>query len=51
MPTPLPDLPKQYDHAAAQERWYRFWEEKGYFHSEPNPAEEALQRSSSRRRT
>ena len=22
----------------AQERWYRFWEEKGYFHSEPNPA-------------
>jgi len=31
------DLPKQYDHAAAQDRWYRFWEEKGYFHSEPNP--------------
>jgi valyl-tRNA synthetase len=31
------ELPKQYDHAAAQERWYRFWEEKGYFHSEPNP--------------
>ena len=20
------DLPKQYDHAAAQDRWYRFWE-------------------------
>ena len=33
----LKDLPKQYDHAAAQERWYRFWEERGYFHSEPNP--------------
>ena len=31
------DLPKQYDHAAAEGRWYRFWEEKGYFHSEPNP--------------
>jgi len=31
------DLPKQYDHAAAQERWYRFWEERGYFHSDPNP--------------
>jgi valyl-tRNA synthetase len=31
------DLPKQYDHAAAQDRWYRFWEEQGYFHSEPNP--------------
>jgi valyl-tRNA synthetase len=34
----ITDLPKQYDHAAAQERWYKFWEEKGYFHSEPNPA-------------
>jgi len=31
------ELPKQYDHAAAQERWYPFWEEQGYFHSEPNP--------------
>ncbi|MEN6406675.1 MAG: valine--tRNA ligase [Thermoguttaceae bacterium] len=31
------ELPKQYDHAAAQERWYSFWEERGYFHSEPNP--------------
>jgi valyl-tRNA synthetase len=31
------ELPKQYDHAAAQERWYRFWEEKGLFHSEPDP--------------
>ncbi len=31
------DLPKQYDHAAAQQRWYQFWEERGYFHSEPNP--------------
>jgi valyl-tRNA synthetase len=38
MPTPLSDLPKQYDHAAAQQRWYRFWEEKGYFHSAPNQA-------------
>ena len=31
------ELPKQYDHAAAQQRWYPFWEEQGYFHSEPNP--------------
>jgi valyl-tRNA synthetase len=30
------ELPKQYDHAAAQERWYPFWEQQGYFHSEPN---------------
>ena len=32
------ELPKQYDHAAAQAKWYPFWEERGYFHSEPNPA-------------
>lgn len=31
------ELPKQYDHAAAQQRWYRFWEEGGYFHSQPDP--------------
>jgi valyl-tRNA synthetase len=31
------DLPKQYDHDAAQAQWYHFWEEKGFFHSEPNP--------------
>jgi valyl-tRNA synthetase len=30
------ELPKQYDHAAAQQRWYPFWEQQGYFHSEPN---------------
>ena len=34
----LKDLPKQYDHAAAEGRWYRFWEEQGFFHSEPNPS-------------
>ena len=34
---PSRELPKQYDHTAAQDRWYRFWEEEGYFHSEPNP--------------
>lgn len=33
---PLDELPKQYDHAAAQEKWYPFWESHGYFHSEPN---------------
>jgi len=31
------DLPTQYNHAAAEGRWYRFWEERGFFHSEPNP--------------
>jgi valyl-tRNA synthetase len=27
-------LPAQYDHAAAQAKWYGFWEERGYFHAE-----------------
>jgi len=31
------ELPKQYDHAAAQSRWYKFWEANGFFHSEPDP--------------
>jgi valyl-tRNA synthetase len=28
------DLPAQYDHAAAQEKWYPYWESQGYFHAE-----------------
>ena len=28
----MQDLPAQYDHAAAQARWYPFWEKCGYFH-------------------
>ncbi len=31
------DLPKQYDHVAAQARWYPFWEQNGYFNADPNP--------------
>jgi valyl-tRNA synthetase len=27
-------LPSQYDHVAAQARWYPFWESRGYFHAE-----------------
>lgn len=30
------ELPKQYEPLAAQEKWSAFWEEKEYFHSEPN---------------
>ena len=29
-------LPPQYDHAAAQRRWYPFWERRGYLRSEPD---------------
>jgi valyl-tRNA synthetase len=34
------ELPKQYDHDKAQGRWYSFWKERGYFHSEPDPQRE-----------
>ncbi len=30
------DLPTQYDHRAAERRWYPFWEQEGYFHSQPD---------------
>jgi len=35
--SPPDELPKQYDHAAAQAKWYAFWLERGDFHSEPDP--------------
>src|SRR5438045_2692862 len=34
--TQAADLPKQYHHAEPEQRWYKFWEEHGYFHSEPD---------------
>ena len=33
----IENLPKQYDHLAAQERQTKFWDEKGFFHSCVNP--------------
>ncbi|MCA9099782.1 MAG: valine--tRNA ligase [Planctomycetales bacterium] len=30
------ELPKQYDHAQPQQRWYEYWERQGYFHAEPD---------------
>ncbi|MDD3470073.1 MAG: valine--tRNA ligase [Thermoguttaceae bacterium] len=33
----IDDLPKQYDHLAAQKRWYAFWEEKKLFHGTLDP--------------
>jgi valyl-tRNA synthetase len=32
------ELPKAYDPKAAQQKWLAFWEERGYFHSDPDPA-------------
>ncbi len=34
----MTELAKQYDHAAAESRWYSWWESRGYFHAEPNAA-------------
>ncbi len=34
MPT---ELPSRYTPAEAQARWYSYWQDKGYFHSEPDP--------------
>ncbi len=33
-------LPAQYDHAAAQAKWYSFWEDLGYFHASADPNDE-----------
>ncbi len=35
----MKNLPAQYDHAAAQEKWYPFWEKQGYFHADPKESE------------
>ncbi|MBL8827595.1 MAG: valine--tRNA ligase [Planctomycetaceae bacterium] len=34
------DLAKQYQHAEAEQRWYQFWLERGYFNSDPDPKRE-----------
>lgn len=31
----MKSLSAQYDHAAAQDKWYPFWEKQGYFHADP----------------
>jgi valyl-tRNA synthetase len=30
------ELSKNFEHKAAEEKWYRHWVDKGYFHSEPD---------------
>ncbi len=32
------ELPKSFDAKEAQEKWLKFWEDRGYFHSEPDAA-------------
>lgn len=36
----ISELPTQYDHLSAQERQSKFWEEKGFFHSDVNSEKE-----------
>ena len=31
-----PELEKTYDPKGAEEKWYGYWEDKGYFHADPN---------------
>lgn len=31
------EIPKQYEPAAAQSKWYPIWEERGYFNADPQP--------------
>jgi len=31
------DLPTRYDPASVEKRWYRFWEERGFFNADPDP--------------
>ncbi len=34
----MTDIPKQYDPQAAQERWFPYWENRGDFNADPDPA-------------
>ncbi len=33
----MKDIPSKYNPKEVEEKWYRFWEEKGFFHAEANP--------------
>ena len=33
------DIPKLYDHSANEKKWTDYWEQNGYFHSEPDSRE------------
>ncbi|HEX6983524.1 MAG TPA: valine--tRNA ligase [Balneolaceae bacterium] len=37
--TALQDIPKHFDPNNVEEKWYTFWEENGFFHSEPDERE------------
>ena len=31
------NIPKVYDPASVEKKWYEFWEKNRYFHAEPEP--------------
>src|SRR5690625_7925923 len=35
----MTDLPKKYDPSSDEKKWYSYWEENGYFYSEPDERE------------
>lgn len=38
-PTALQDIPKHFDPGSIEDKWYSFWEDNGFFHSEPDDRE------------
>lgn len=38
----LKDLPKHYDPKQTEDKWYRFWLEKKFFHADVNTKKEAF---------
>ena len=37
--TALQDIPKHFDPSSIEDKWYSFWEDNGFFHSEPDDRE------------
>lgn len=33
----MKEIPLKYNPQAIEDKWYHYWQEKGFFHSEPNP--------------
>jgi len=38
-PTASQDIPKHFDPGSIEDKWYSFWEDNGFFHSEPDERE------------
>ena len=38
-PTASQDIPKHFDPSSIEDKWYSYWEDNGFFHSEPDDRE------------